>query len=190
MDMNQAGRERGIARIALLAGLVAALGALPPIALPFGVPITAQSMGVMLAGAILGPRDGFLAMLLFLVLVAMGLPLLAGGHGGLAAFVAPSWGFLVGWPFAAWATGALVGRLRLRRTALRVALASVIGAIGLLYAFGIAGMSLSLGRSPGECALLVMAFVPGDLVKAAVTGLVVATLERARPGTLPALRGR
>ena len=190
MEMNDPGRERGIARIALLAGLVAALGVLPPIALPFGVPITAQTMGVMLAGAILGARGGFLALLLFLALVAMGLPLLAGGHGGLAVLAGPTAWFLVGWPFGALVTGALVRRLRLRRTALRVALASVIGGIAVIYAFGIVGMSLSLGRPVAECALLVMAFVPGDLVKAAVTGLVVATLERARPGTLPALRGR
>ena len=47
----------------------------------FLVPITAQSLGVMLAGAILGARRGFLSLLLLLVLVAVGLPLLAGSAG-------------------------------------------------------------------------------------------------------------
>ena len=49
------------------------------------VPITLQTMGVMLAGSVLGARRGALAVLTFLALVAAGLPLLAGGRGGLAS---------------------------------------------------------------------------------------------------------
>ena len=75
--------ERNMTRIALFAALIAALGLIPSLTLAFGVPITAQSMGVMLAGAILGAKRGALAVLLFMALVALGLPLLAGGRGGL-----------------------------------------------------------------------------------------------------------
>ncbi|MEL6321465.1 MAG: biotin transporter BioY, partial [Cyanobacteria bacterium J06626_14] len=72
---------RDLVYIAVFAALVAALGLIPPIPLPFiPVPITAQSLGVMLAGAILGARRGACALLLFLVLVAIGFPLLSGGR--------------------------------------------------------------------------------------------------------------
>ena len=173
--------ERQVAQIALFAALIAALGAIPQITLAFGIPITAQSMGVMLAGAVLGARRGALSMLLFLLLVALGLPLLSGGRGGLGAFVAPTSGFLIGFPFGAFVTGLFVEHVALRPVGLRAAIGAVLGGIGVLYGFGIVGMSLGLGKTIAECAALVLAFVPGDLIKAAVTGLLVAALAKARP---------
>lgn len=60
---------RDLVRIALFAAIIGALGLLPKFDLPVagGVPITAQSMGAMLAGVFLGPRKGALAVLLFLL---------------------------------------------------------------------------------------------------------------------------
>ena len=82
--------SRDLALIATFAGVVAALGLVPAFTPPgFAVPITAQSLGVMLAGAVLGARRGFLSLLLLLVLVAVGPPLLAGGRGGLGVFADP-----------------------------------------------------------------------------------------------------
>ena len=82
-------KTKDLAYIALFAAITAVLGLLPAIPVPaVPVPITAQTLGVMLAGAVLGARRGFLALLLFLVLVAVGLPVLAGGRGGLAVFAA------------------------------------------------------------------------------------------------------
>ena len=104
--------ERNITLIALFAALIAALGLVPKFDLASGVPITAQSMGVMLAGTILGARRGALAVLLVLFLVALGLPLLAGGRGGLGVFAGPTVGFLIGWPVARWTSIARVARLR------------------------------------------------------------------------------
>ena len=78
---------RDLAQIAVFAALSAALGL--PGALSLGavaVPLTFQTLGVMLAGAVLGARKGFLAVLLLLVLAAAGLPLLSGGRGGLVYF--------------------------------------------------------------------------------------------------------
>ena len=67
---------KDIVYIALFAALTAALGLFPPLTLPaVGVPITAQSMGVMLAGALAGSKRGGLALLLIVVLVAIGMPL-------------------------------------------------------------------------------------------------------------------
>lgn len=70
--------ERNFALIVLFAALICALGFVPPISLASGVPISAQSLGVMLAGAVLGSWRGALAVLVVLGLVALGLPVLAG----------------------------------------------------------------------------------------------------------------
>lgn len=176
--------ERNMTMIALFAALIAALGLIPSLTLAFGVPITAQSMGVMLAGAILGARRGTLAVLLFMALVALGLPLLAGGRGGLGAFVAPTSGFFLGWPVAAFVIGLIVERWRAVPLAAVATLASVIGGIVVMYGFGIVGMAIALDKTLAECALLVMAFVPGDLIKAVLTGLITQTLARSRPASV------
>ena len=85
----------GIAMTATFVGVIAAMGLVPALSLPgFNVPITIQSMGVMLAGSILGRWRGAAAVTIFLLLVALGLPLLSGGRGGLAVFFGPSVGFL------------------------------------------------------------------------------------------------
>ena len=65
--------ERNVTMIALFAALIAVLGLIPRFDLASGVPITAQSLGVMLCGTVLGARKGALAVLLFLLLVALGL---------------------------------------------------------------------------------------------------------------------
>ena len=64
---------RAIVRIALFAAIIAALGLLPKFDLPLlpGIPVTAQTLGVMLAGIFLGARNGALAVLLFLFVVAV-----------------------------------------------------------------------------------------------------------------------
>ena len=77
--------ERSVTHVALFAALVAVLGLVPQIALPGGVPVTAQSLGIMLCGTVLGARRGALAVGLFLLLVALGLPILTGGRGGLGS---------------------------------------------------------------------------------------------------------
>ena len=80
-----------------------------------------------------------MAVLIVLVLVAIGLPVLSGGRGGLAVFAGPTAGFLVGWLFAAFVTGYLTERLvRAEQTGLVQTvgffLASLIGGIVVLYA--------------------------------------------------------
>lgn len=173
--------ERNVAFIALFAALIAALGLIPKFTLGFGVPITAQSLGIMLCGTVLGSKRGALSVLLFLLLVALGLPLLAGGRGGLGLFVSPSAGFLIGWPFAAFVTGFIVEKWRGAPLTLAAGIASVIGGIGVLYVFGVAGMAITLNKTMTEALLLVTAFIPGDIVKAVLAGFVTAALAKARP---------
>lgn len=176
--------ERSIAQISLFAALIAVLGLIPQLTLAFGVPITAQSLGVMLCGTVLGARRGALAVLLFLLLVAAGLPLLAGGRGGLGVFASPSVGFLIGWPVAAFVTGLIVSRWRSARLAVAASVASVIGGIVVMYVFGVAGLALMLDKTTGEALALVAAFIPGDVIKAILAGLLTEALARARPGSV------
>ena len=173
--------ERDLALIALFCALIAALGLLPPVMLATGVPITAQSLGVMLCGTVLGARRGGLAALLFVGLVALGLPLLAGGRGGLGVFQSPTVGFVIGFPIAAFVTGWLMRRLRGLPVAVAGMLAALLGGVAVLYACGIVGMAQVLGKTLPEAALLVLWYIPGDLIKAVLAGLITASLARARP---------
>lgn len=176
--------EKKIALIALFAALIAALGLIPKITLAFGVPITAQSLGVMLCGTILGSKRGALSVLLFLLLVAIGLPLLSGGRGGLGLFASPSAGFLFGWPIAAFVTGLIVEKWRGASLAVVAGVASVIGGIIVLYGFGIVGMSIALEKSLIEATGLVTAFIPGDVIKAVIAGLLTSALAKSRPASV------
>ena len=176
---------RDLALIAIFAGIVAALGLVPPIALPvIPVPITAQTLGVMLAGAVLGARRAFLSLLLFVALVALGLPLLSGGRGGLGVFVGPSAGFLIGFPAAALVTGWLSAAFT-RDGRYRVGpgiVAALGGGVVVEYVFGVAGFLLVTQSSP----VPVLLFLPGDIAKAVVAAFIARGVHAAYPGLLGA----
>ena len=103
--------EKKIVLVSLFAAVIAVLGLAPKVMLASGVPITAQSMGIMLCGTVLGAKRGTLAVLLFIALTALGLPLLSGGRGGLGIFASPSVGFIVGFPLEAYVAGLISTKL-------------------------------------------------------------------------------
>ena len=175
--------ERSLTHIALFAALIAVLGLVPPLYLAGAVPVTAQTLGVMLCGTVLGARRGLLAVLLFLLLVALGLPLLSGGRGGLGVFVGPSAGYLVGFPLAAFTAGWIMERTTLPPFWAALA-GGVIGGIGVMYVCGITGMAIVLNKTFAEASLLGLAFLPGDVIKAVLAGLVTQSIARARPAAL------
>lgn len=170
-------KTRDIVLIALFAAIIVVLGLLPPITLGFiPVPITAQSLGVMLAGCILGAKRGATAVLLVLLLVAIGLPVLSGGRGGLAVFAGPTAGYLVGWVFGAFVCGLIAERLvREEQPELSQFLsflaAAVIGGIGVVYLFGMPWLAYMSGKAFFETAAAALVFLPGDLIKAFVAML-------------------
>ena len=114
------------------------------------------------------------------------LPAIVLVHG---AFAGPSIGFILGWILATLVVGlvfrAMTGRLRPGISAGRVFtaafVASVVGAIVVLYACGIPGMALVAGLPLDKAALGSAAFLPGDLVKAVVASLLAAGLWKAYP---------
>jgi biotin transport system substrate-specific component len=175
--------EKNLTHIALFAALIAVLGLVPKIDLLAGVPITAQSLGVMLCGTVLGARRGALAVLLFLGLVAIGLPLLSGGRGGLGVFASPSIGYLIGWPIAAFVAGMIVEKTTMS-LGVAAAVGSVIGGILVMHALGIIGMSVMLDKTLFEAALLDLPFVPGDTLKAVIAGLITHAIGQTRPSAL------
>ncbi|NSZ15870.1 biotin transporter BioY [Agrobacterium vitis] len=168
---------RDLVLIALFAAIVVVLGLIPPVPLGFiPVPITAQSMGVMLAGCILGAKRGALAYALFVLLVAMGLPVLSGGHGGLNALFGATGGYIFGWIIGAFVTGLAAERFaRASSTASGQTIgffaASILGGIGVVYACGMPWWSFVAGTPIDKVLIGSLAFLPGDLIKAAIAAL-------------------
>ena len=176
--------SRSLALVALFAALLAVFGLIPNIDLPLGVPITLQTLGVMLAGCMLGPKRALQSMLLFLLAVALGLPLLSGGRGGLGVFMAPSAGYLISWPFGALVTGWLMSNLPRgtpNRTAGSAFIASALGGLLVVHAFGVTGLVIIAKLSWTQALLGTLVFVPGDLIKCAVCAMVVHTVARGVP---------
>jgi biotin transport system substrate-specific component len=167
-----------LARVAVLAAVVAVLGLPGGISVFGGVPITAQTLGVMLAGAVLGARLGAVALAVLLALVAVGLPLLAGGTGGVGVFLGPTAGYLVGWILGAAVVGLIVHLGGRRPTAGRTAVAMVVGGIAVIYAVGIPVQSLVTRLPLAQTAAASLVFLPGDIVKAAIATGIVMTLAR------------
>ncbi|HEY0735524.1 MAG TPA: biotin transporter BioY [Herpetosiphonaceae bacterium] len=159
--------------IALFSGFVA-LTAQIEIRLPFTpVPITGQTLGVLLTGAALGSRRGALALLLYLLEGAIGLPVFAGGAAGFARILGPTGGYLLALPLAAGIVGLLAERGWDRRLPL-AALAMLIGNL-VIYLLGVAWLGLYKGIL-GDVSMLwagVYPFLPGDLLKIAIAAIVL-----------------
>jgi biotin transport system substrate-specific component len=174
---------RDLALVSSFAALIAVLG-LPGSVHVFGnaVPITLQTLGIMLAGSILGWKRGALSVLVLLVLVAAGLPLLSGGRGGLAVFYGPSAGYLIGWVFGSAVIGWLV---QLRLPAYPMwwgGLANVLGGIGAVYLVGIPVQAAATGTSVLVAAGSSLAFLPGDVTKVVIATAVASAVHRGYPG--------
>lgn len=166
---------RDIGLILLFAAIIAALGLAPRIDLPMlgGVPITAQSMGVTLAGVMIGARRGALAATVFLIGVAFGLPLLAGGRGGIEVFTGASAGFLLGFVPAAFITGALFAALAGRMGVFLAALiAAFIGGYVVLNLIGIPVMAWITDKTVREAVAVATGLLPGGIVKALATAVL------------------
>ncbi len=172
--------------MAIFAAIISVMGLVPAFPVPgMPVPITLQTLGVMLAGSILGARKGAGAVLLFLLLVAIGLPLLAGGRGGLGVFTTPSVGFLIGWPIAALVIGWLVQRAGAPYRLWWGVLANIIGGIIVMYVFGLGGIMIVGGLTLPAALAATAVFIPGDIVKAVLAALIAKPVHSAYPGLLP-----
>ena len=181
--------SRDLALVASFAALIAVLG-LPGGIHVFGnaVPVTLQSLGVMLAGSILGWKRGALSVIVLLVLVAAGLPLLSGGRGGLAVFAGPSAGYLIGFVFGAAVIGWLVQQRLPAYPLWWGGLANTVGGIGVVYLVGIPVQAAVTGTSVLVAATTSLVYFPGDALKVVVATAVASAVHRAYPGITPPIR--
>lgn len=173
---------RDIVSVALFAAFTAALGFIPAIPLPIvPVPITAQLLGVILAGAVLGAKRGFLSMLFFLILVAAGLPILSGGRGGIAAFISPSSGYLIGFPFTACVIGYFYSLCRGKLVFWKEIAIMAIAVFGIDHVLGIVWLVCVTGLDFTKALMGDVVFIPGDLVKIVIAYFIVSRLRKALP---------
>lgn len=183
-SVNSGASISGLALIATFAALIAVLALTPAVAVAgMAVPITLQTLGVMLAGAILGARRGALAVLLYIVVGLAGVPVFAQFTGGLSVLAAPSAGYLLSFPLAALVIGFISKRVPRRGKflpALGMFGAVIAGAISV-YPAGIAVMAWRTGLSFGEAFVVNLTFVPGDLVKVVATVVIALSVRRAFP---------
>ncbi|GAA1445081.1 biotin transporter BioY [Mycobacterium cookii] len=178
---------RDIALVAAFAALISAsayVGAIPVGSA--GVPITLQTLTVMLAGCVLGPVRGFSAVTLYLALGAVGLPVFAEHSSGIGVFTGPSGGYLLSFPIAAALGGFLVAYVaRERRVrALVVFACSIAASILVIHPLGILGMMLHFDVSFLEAAAWDMPFWLGDVVKTSLVAMIAAEVHRAFPQLL------
>lgn len=181
---------RDLAQVAVFAALIAALGV--PGTLYIGgnaVPITLQTLGVMLAGAILGPWKGLAAAAVFDALTFVGLPLLAGGRGGPQWFtVEPSAGYAWGFLLGALVVG-LLTRLILPKYPLWLGIVvTVVGGMIAIYAVGIPWMAVATHTPLWPAIAGNFLYFPGDAIKVVATAVIAKQVHRAYPGLIPARR--
>lgn len=162
----------------LTALFAACICVIAPFSVPIGpVPITLATLMVYLSGAVLGPKFGPAAVLLYIALGAIGLPVFSGFTGGVQRLVGPTGGFFPGYVVCAWVCGMMPRLLRYRRWSFPLSMA--VGT-AVLYAFGLFWFAFQSGvgiaRAAAVCAL---PFLPGDTVKIIAVSILAPIMRRA-----------
>ncbi len=171
--------------IVLCAMFAALCCATAPISIPLpgGVPITLQTAAVFLAALLLGPLYGFVAVLVYVLLGAVGLPVFAGFSGGIGSLVGMSGGFIMSWPFAALLAGFIYFKFgRNKKGVVKYAemiVAMLLGSV-VIYVVGLTQF-IFLTKMSIQASLLacMVPFIPGDLLKMVLVAIIVPVLEKA-----------
>jgi biotin transport system substrate-specific component len=174
-------------RLVLAALFTALIVAGSYLAIPFiPVPLVLANFFTLLAGLLLGPLYGSAAVLLYLALGALGLPVFAGGSGGFGQFASPTGGFLLGYLLSALVAGLVAHGWRrggARPGLARLAVAAALG-VAALYGLGLPWLRMVLpAKVPtlGAAFLLMAPYLVGDLVKAAAAALLGRKLQTLLP---------
>lgn len=176
--------------VAMFAALTAVMGLIPPITVGIlPVPITLQTLAVMLAGALLGPGRGALSQVLLIALVAAGLPLLAGGRGGMGALLGPTGGYIFGWVLGALVIGLITVSFydRARAAWINAVIlfaACIVGGVLVVYLMGSGWLSMTTGMDIGTALKGNVVFIPGDTAKAVIATAVALLVHRSYRGLL------
>ncbi len=153
--------------VSLFAALTA-IGAYIFIPLPLSpVPITLQLLFAFLAGGILGKKLGFLSQLLYLFIGIVGLPVFAGGMGGIGVFFGPTGGYLIGFLPAAYLAGT-------GKKIFKIKLLYLLLALGILYLLGITGLMIFSGLNLKSAFTGgILPFLPGDIFKVLLATYII-----------------
>jgi len=173
--------------IAVFAALVAGAALVPGLALNgFGVPITFQTLAVMLTGLVLGPARGFAAVGLYTLLGLAGLPIFSQGRSGLAILAGPSAGYIIAFPIAAAAVGwlATVVIRTTKARALWFFLAATATSVVFVHTLGVIGIALNSKATLEQAFVSDLVFYPGDIIKNVLAAAVAVALHRAFPDVL------
>ncbi len=190
--METASRSHARLKSMVFVALMAAfLCIFSPISIPLPlVPITLQTFAVFLASALLGWKRGTVAVLIYLLLGLIGLPVFSGWTGGFSSFATPSSGYIIGFVFTALLTGFLIDRFPNRLWMYPVAM---IAGLAVCYLFGTIWFLVYMNvwmATPYTLwqALLVcvIPFLVGDAVKIAAAAALSYPLRKqlARNGVL------
>lgn len=175
-----------LALVAALAAVIAVCSILPAVNISAFAPVTLQTFGVLLAGAVLGARRGALAVLLWIAVGAAGLPVFANGKAGLPVLVGPTGGYIIGFVIGAAVIGLAASRLA-RRGGVPHAAGLLVGgvvALVLIHVSGVVGLHLRAGLGWGAAATVDAAFWTGDVLKLVATVIVAGAVHRAFPDLL------
>lgn len=188
------GARRSAADLAYVAVFAALIIALAFVAVPLGaagVPIVLQNAAVVLAGLVLGPRRAGLAVLLFLAIGLIGLPVLAGGRTTLAALAGPTVGYLAGYVISAVVVGAVAYRAPARRRRPQLGWFSLAVTVGLLaqYVCGILGLMWRADLDLVAATVSQAPFLVPDALKFAVMVAIALAIHAAFPDLLSRKRG-
>lgn len=179
-ESNRVDSIRPMIYSAVFAGLIAA-GAFIQLPLPFSpVPITLQTLFVLIAGAMLPVGWAAASVGLYLGAGAIGLPVFAGGARGLSVFIGPSGGFLIGFLLSATITSLICSRLRRkdRFKTLPLLLTLIIGTL-VIYAIGLPWIAINLGWDLRiAVANAVVPYLAGDVLKIIVAFAAAKGMEQ------------
>lgn len=148
------------------------------IPLPFSpVPVTAQTLSVMLAGNLLPAKTGFFSMVLYIFMGLIGLPVFSGGKSGIAALIGPTGGYIISWPIAVFVMGLVLERVKVDFS--RLLLINIlfgvllVDFIGIIYLSFSTNISLLHGFTIG-----VLPFLIGDITKAVMSAIIALAIRK------------
>lgn len=167
---------RDLSYISLFSTLIAISGYIF-IPLPIStVPVTAQSLAVMLSGSLLPPGHAAASVFVFLLMGAVGLPVFSGGTAGLGIIAGKTGGYLIGFLAGAVFISLLKGK---KTSVLRLIAVNAAGGIIIVYVFGVLWLNNVTGVGIRNAVIFgALPFIPGDAAKIVIAAFITQRLSR------------
>ncbi|WP_136611565.1 biotin transporter BioY [Sinomonas albida] len=180
---------QSLALVAVFAALIAVSAIVPGIPVgSFGVPITLQTLAVVLTALVLGGTRAAAAVGLYLIVAFAGLPIFSGGRAGLQILAGGSAGYVVSFLVGAYVLGVLaelvIRRFAAARRVLWFFIASLLVSVVIIHGFGVLGMMINLKLSWNAAFVADLAYYPGDILKDLVAAVAASAVHRAFPDVL------